>query len=119
MNTTFHIVLAIVLVMLLFLLTDPFMYWMPESAAMFSLLASATLVAVFAGFVARENGDDERDVAHRALAGRMGYLAGLAILTIALLAEGLAHTLDIWVPLALAGMVVAKIAARIYADWRC
>jgi len=111
-----QILFAFVLVVLLLALTDPFMYWMPESAAMVALLVAAGMVAVFAGFMLKENGGDERDATHRAFAGRVAYLAGLGVLTIALLVQGFSHTLDMWVPLALGTMVIAKIAARIFAE---
>lgn len=107
--------LAIVLILLLVALTDPFMYWMPPAAAMTTLVVAAGIVAAFAGIVLKENGGDERDASHRSFAGRFGYLAGLAILTTALLVQGFTHTLDPWIPLALGAMVIGKIVARLYA----
>lgn len=115
MNTV-HIALALILVVLLFALTDPFMYWMPEAGAMLALVIAAALALVFAGFVMQENGGDERDVAHRSFAGRVAYLLGLGALTIALLVQGFSHALDPWIPLTLGLMIVSKIAARVYAD---
>lgn len=111
-----QIVLAVVLVVLLFALTDPFMYWMPEAAAMITLVVAAALVAVFAGFVLKENGGDERDAAHRHFAGRVAYLAGLIVLTAALVVQGFTYTLDPWVSVSLGVMILVKIAARAYAD---
>lgn len=116
MNTFISISTALVLVGLLFATTDPFMYFMPSAAAMALLFVSATCVVVFAGFVMREKGGDEREAAHRSNAGRTGYLAGLAILTVALVVQGLAHDIDGWIPLTLGVMVVAKLVARWYGD---
>ncbi len=112
-------IVALVLVVSLFALTDPFMYWMPDMAAMFALIAAAALAAVWAGFVAKERGGDEREVQNRMYAGRVAYLSGIAVLTIALVVQGLAHTIDPWIPLALGIMVVAKLGARWYADRFC
>lgn len=111
-----HIVLALILVALLFALTDPFMYWMPPAAVTMALVAAVGLVAVFAGFVVRENGGDERERLNRSYAGRVGYLAGLAILTLALIIQGLAHELDPWIPISLGAMIAGKVAAHWYAD---
>ncbi len=111
-----HILLTATLILVLIALTDPFMYWMPETAAMAALVAAAGVVAILAGLVIKENGGDERDHAHRSLAGRMGYVAGLGILTCALLVQGFTHTLDPWIPLTLGVMVVAKTATRWFAD---
>ena len=114
-----HYFVAFVLLLSLFALTDPFMYWMPDMAAMVVLVVAAALSAVWAGFVAREHGGDERDVHNRMFAGRVAYLSGIAVLTAALVVQGLQHALDPWIPAALGVMVVAKIAARWYADRFC
>lgn len=111
-----HIILAVLLVLLLVALTDPFMYWMPPSAGMLALALAAGLVTVFAGLILRERGGDEREAVNRSFAGRAAYLAGLLVLTSALIAGGVSHTLDPWIPLALGTMIVVKVVARIYAD---
>jgi hypothetical protein len=109
-------VFALVLLVMLGALTDPFMYWMPTMPEMTVLLISTALLLGWMGFVAREKAVDEREAEHRMFAGRVAYLSGLALLTIALVMQGFAHTIDPWVPIALAGMVVSKLAARWYAD---
>ncbi len=114
-NNYLHITVAFALAVLLFLLTDPFMLWMPPMAAMLCLLGAAALLAVWAGFVAREGAADEREALHRMNAGRAGYLAGFAVLTAGLLAQGFfEHHVDPWLAGALAVMVIAKVAARLY-----
>lgn len=115
-NNIFHIITALVLVVLLVLLTDPFMLWMPPMAAMVALLLVAVLMCVWAGFVMHERVTDEREAVHRMHAGRVAYLSGIAVLTVALIVQGFAHVLDSWIAGALAVMVVAKLGARLYAD---
>lgn len=116
-NKITHISIAVALVVFLVLLTDPFMLWMPMGAQMVALLCAATLGAVWAGFVMYEDAPDEREVVHRMNAGRMAYLSGIVILTVALAVQGLAHDIDPWISLALGTMVVVKLASRFYSEW--
>lgn len=115
-NKFFHIGTAGVLVTLLMLLSDPFMLWMPARAQMATLLGAAVLVAVWAGFVMYEKSSDERELVHKMHAGRVAYLSGIAVLTLALIFQGLAHAIDPWISFALGTMVVLKLVTRLYAD---
>lgn len=115
-NKIFHVGTAAVLVVLLGLLTDPFMLWMPEPAQMAVLVGAAVLACVWAGFVMYERARDERELAHTMHAGRAAYLSGIAVLTLALVFQGFAHRIDPWIAGALAVMVVSKLAARLYSD---
>ena len=116
MNNILSVSIVGLMAILLFTLTDPFMYWMPGATQMAALTVSAVLMCVWAGFVIREGNGDERDLLHRMYAGRAAYLSGVAILTLALLVQGLHHAIDPWVPLSLGGMVLAKILTRLYTD---
>ena len=118
MNTLIQWALLALLAIVLFTLVDPFMYWMPSMTQMIAMTISAALLAVLAGFVIAEKGGDEREVQHRMHAGRAAFLAGIAVLTAALLYQGFTHTLDPWVPASLIGMVFAKLAARWYSEYR-
>ncbi len=109
-----HIFLAIALVILLLLLTDPFMYWMPPLVATLALLLIAAIMCVWTFFVMKESGGDERELLHRMHAGRIAYLSGSAVLTIALVVQGLQHEIDPWIALTLVVMVLAKLVSRIY-----
>lgn len=115
-NKFFHIGTAVVLVGLLILLSDPFMLWMPAEAQMMVLLGAAALACVWAGFVMYERSDDEREMLHKMHAGRIAYLSGIAVLTLALIFQGFAHTIDPWVSVALGVMVVSKLLARFYSE---
>ncbi len=108
--------ILVLLAVVIFTLVDPFMYWMPSMAQIFALTIAAALLAVLAGFVLAENGGDEREVVHRMQAGRAAFLAGLTMLTIALLYQGFTHSIDPWIPLVLFAMVSAKLCARLYSE---
>ena len=118
-NSLGEIALALVLAAILVLLANPLRLWMPAPVTMLSLLIAAVLVAVFAGFVLKEGKGDEREELHRMLADRAAYLAGIAVLTVALVAEGfLRGRIDAWIPLALAAMIFVKLVARVRANRR-
>lgn len=113
-NNALHIGVAVVLLVLLVLVSDPLMFWMPPMAAMVALVCAAVLLCVWVGFVMYEQAGDEREAAHRMHAGRAAYLSGVGVLTVALLIQGFSHTIDPWVAAALGAMVLAKLLARFY-----
>jgi len=115
-NNALQIGVALVLVVLLVLLLDPFMLLMPPPVAMLCIVLASALVVLFAGFVLKEQVRDEREAMHRLQSGRAGYLAGLAVLTLALIVQGFAHHVDPWIAGALAVMIVGKIVARMRAE---
>lgn len=115
-NNLVAIAAAAVFVVLLGLLTDPFMLWMPPPAQMTVLLCAAALACVLVGFVLYERSRDEREAAHAMFAGRVAYLSGIASLTLALVVQGLSHHIDQWVPISLGIMVLAKLGARLYSE---
>lgn len=115
-NRTWHIVTAIVLVIFLVLLTDPFMYWMPERLESLVLLGAAVIIGLWSALVMNEKANDEREVLHKMQAGRIAYISGIVVLTIALVYQGFSHNLDPWIPATLGVMVVSKLLARIYSE---
>jgi cellobiose-specific phosphotransferase system component IIC len=115
-KTMLERIVAIVLIILLVLIGNPFMFWMPSMMLVSVLVVIAALVFAWAGFIFTETATDEREEWHRTHAGRAAYLSAAAILTIALVYQGFTHKIDFWIPLTLAVMVVAKLFARFYAD---
>ena len=114
-NNILHIVVAFLLIGLLVLLTDPFMYWMPPMAAMSILVGIAVLLCVWAAFVMYEKAEDEREALHRMQTDRIAYLAGVAVLASGLLWQGFfVHHIDVWVACALGVMVLAKLFVGLY-----
>ena len=115
-QNTVHAVLALLTLISLGLLTDPFMYWMPERVRLLILVGVTVLLCALFGFALRERASDEREAMHRMLAGRIAYLSGIAVLTVALLVQGLSHRVDPWIGAALAAMVLGKLVAHLYID---
>ncbi len=113
-NKTIHLCIAVLLITCLILLSDPFMLWMPRGVQMAALLGATVLLAIWAGFVMYERAPDEREAIHRMNAGRMAYLSGVVVLTIALVTQGLAHDIDPWVSVTLGTMVLVKLLSRFY-----
>lgn len=111
-----YIALTSSLVILLLALTDPFMVLMPSMAQMIALLVVSVLLILWAGLLMHEKAEDERESHHRMLADRNAYLCGVIVLTTALVIQGIGHSIDSWIPLALAGMIVVKTASRWYTD---
>jgi hypothetical protein len=116
MNTAAQYLIAFALVLLLGLLANPFMIWMPNQAEMMVVLVAAILAVVYAGFVLKEEAGDERETLHRMLAGRAAFLTSLGVLTVALLYQGVTHTIDPWIPGALALTLLAKLITRMWAN---
>lgn len=98
----------------LFLLTDPFMVLMTTSSQMMLLLVASLFLAAIVAFVITEKADDEREHLHRLEAGRVGYGAGLSILILALIIQGLAHHIDLWISATIAVMLISKFGIRLY-----
>lgn len=115
-NTTLQLVSASALVVIGFFLVNPLHVWMPSMAHELMLMGAAVVFGVLTIFIFSEGRGDERDEAHRALAGRAAFLSGGTVLLIAIIAEGLHGTPDPWLVYALLAMVAAKVGARIYAD---
>lgn len=111
-------VIAFVLVVLLVFLANPFDLFMPSMMQMLAVALAGLLFILFAGFVWREQAEDEREELHRFLAARFAYLVGAGILMLAVLVQSFAHMLDPWIILALIGMLIAKIVGRMYAKRR-
>lgn len=96
------------------LLLNPLDFWMPSMAHMTVLAVGAAAFGAFAIFVLRERAGDERDEAHRALAGRAAFLAGSGVLILAIALQSMTYEVDSWLVWALIAMVLAKIGVRIW-----
>ena len=115
-NKLSYIITAVILVTLLVLLSDPFMLWMPASLQMMTILGTAVVAIVWAGFVMYEKSHDERETIHKLHAGRIAYLSGIGVLTLALIVQGFSHDIDPWISIALGVMVISKLIARFYSE---
>lgn len=102
----------------LVLLTDPFMTLMPTPAQMAVLIGVSVLLILSVAFILTEEAHDEREELHRLEAGRLAYASGLSFLIIGLLVQGFTHTIDPWLVLTIAVMLVVKVAVRLYDNFR-
>jgi len=111
-----EVAISVVLVALLGFLLNPFGTFMPDMMIMTLLAILAVVFAAFAVFVWKESAADEREGFHRLLAGRSAFLAGSAVLVLGIIVQSLNHALDPWLLLALAAMILVKVAARARAE---
>lgn len=116
-NLYTEVTISLVLVVLAVLLLDKFHYWMPGMTGMAVLGLLFVVFTTFAIFVLREKAQDEREMSHRMVAGRTAFLTGSTVLTLGIIKQSLNHEhVDEWLVIALIGMVLSKMIARIYAD---
>ncbi len=113
-NIKGEVMIAIGMLVLLFVLFNPWSLFMPGYVAMSLLVAITALFIIFAAFLWKESDGDERENFHRLFADRMAYLTGSGVLILAMVAGELAHVIDPWLIFALAAMIVAKVLALIY-----
>ena len=108
--------LALVITFFLLALADFIPFWMPMMGEMVALVLVTVLLLIWAGLIVSESASDEREVNIKSQSGRVAYVAGLLVLLVALITEGLAHSIDPWIPVVLAVMVSTKLLARLYLD---
>ena len=113
-----EIILSAAVVILAVILVNPVGFWMPNMVTISLVLLLVVVFAVFAGFIWKEQTRDEREVLHRMIAGRIGYLFGAAALVVAIVVEGFAHRVDPWLVIALTAMVVGKAIGSWYSKKR-
>lgn len=117
-NNVVESIIALVLAVLLVFLVNPLDLFMPSMMQVLVVTLAGLLFLLFSGFVWREQAEDEREELHRFLAARFAYLVGTGLLMLAVLVQSFAHSLDPWVIVALIGMLIAKVAGRMYAKSR-
>ena len=115
-NIIKEVSVALVLVTFLIVILNPFNIWMPNMMHIAVLVCVFIVFGIFAAFVLREKARDERELAHRALAGRASFLAGSGILMLGVLVQGLHGIVDPWLILSLVIMILTKIGVRLYGD---
>lgn len=113
-NFTQEIALAVVLIVLLVALLEPFGLFMTPMVLMSLSVILFIVVALFAALIWREHALDEREALHRSASDRAAFLAGSLFLAGIIVYQVSNHTLNGALIAALALMVGVKIAARIY-----
>lgn len=106
------------IVLVLIVLANPFHFLMPETWAMWCTALVGLLFLLFVVALLRDQGGDEREMWHRFMAARVAYLVGTGILVLGIILQTLMHHLSWWLPLALGGMLVAKLFGHWFAQYR-
>ena len=117
-HTYIQLISAAAVLVLSLLLLNPFHLWMPDMAQIAVLGCLLVAFAVLSVFLLQESARDEREATHRMLAGRVAFFTGSLILVIGIAVEGMHGTPNLWLVFSLAGMILGKVAARFYSDWR-
>lgn len=115
-KTLKEVIVPLALIVLAVLLLNPFHFWMPDVMIVCILAIALVLFGVFASFILGEKVLDERDNVHRALSGRNSFLAGSAVLMLAIGIQEYNEVLDPWLVIVLIVMIITKIATRIWSD---
>ena len=109
--------IGIVFVLILGTFANPLMLYMPSHAEYLAAAVLAVVAAVFVGLIFREAARDEREEHLRERAARMGYLAGVAVLTLGIVVPVVrGFHADGWVLLSLAAMILARLVSRALAE---
>jgi uncharacterized membrane protein YiaA len=111
-----EIIVTAILLVVFFILLNPFAWWMPDMMVMSLLFVALVLFGLFAAFILQEKAVDEREQQHRVTAGRVAFIAGTLILTIGIMIQSLTHQVDPWLVIAFVVMVIAKLGTRTYID---
>lgn len=105
--------IALGLLAILVSLINP--YWMPMGLHMALLVVLCVVFGVYAMFVWREGGGDERDRALLQKSDRIAFLVGSGVLVFAIAYEGLIlHQVTPWLVVAFSIMIIAKALSFIY-----
>ncbi len=115
---TLEIIVSTVLVCLLVLTVNPFNIFMPDMFEMMIGIVALIVFAFFAAFVVREKVVDEREEAHRSLAGRYSFIVGATTLIIGIIVQLFEHNVDNWLVVSLIVMIITKLSIRIYTEIR-
>ncbi len=108
-----HLIASLVFVAALILMLDPFRLWMPSFLEMAVSAVVAVIAAIFIGLVITDKGRDEREVAERGASARMGYIAGVLVLSLCVVFSALSHEpASLWVLGALAAMILVRVIHR-------
>lgn len=106
-------VLVAFIVLAIFVI-NPFHIWMPTMTHIAILAALVVMFGIMSVFVLQERAEDERDNAHRMVAGRTAYLSGAGVLLMGIVIQSIEEQLDPWLVVALLAMVFGKMFSRLY-----
>ncbi|KXK26067.1 MAG: hypothetical protein TR69_WS6001001361 [candidate division WS6 bacterium OLB20] len=112
-NPLTDIALALTLLVLLLVAYNPLQLLMPDMILIILSGAIASVLVLFVVLVWKEQDYDERDTRNRLIAGKYSFIAGTVVLAVGNIVQLLQHEMNIWLPLALAVMVITKMVSLI------
>lgn len=107
-----EITISLILVLVLIFIINPLDFFMPSTLQMCIAGLAVVLFGLFASYVVKEKSIDEREDSLRSSAGRNAFLVGSGFLMVGIVAGVYKHDLDVWLPISLVSMVVAKLYTR-------
>lgn len=118
-HISIEVVLAILLIALLIIFTDPFAPYMEKmvkgTGGMYTpSFVLLILYLLFITYIWKEKPRDERETHHSLTAGRFAYSIGVGVAVIGIITQTFHHTVDPWLIYVTASMVLAKLTSRIY-----
>ncbi len=108
-----EIIVSVLLVVFVLALLNPFDILMSSMLHMLVLGILVAIVGIFTGLILNEKVSDERERDHKDRAGRIGYTAGILVVTTGVVFQTLKEMNDPWLLIVLVVMVLSKIISRI------
>jgi uncharacterized membrane protein YgdD (TMEM256/DUF423 family) len=113
-----EILVSLAFVVLLALKLDPLALLMPNKVQMSILALLVAAAGLYAGILFRQKARDEREALHLHRASRFAYVAGVALLVLAITVQSFQGGADPWLFYTLAGMVIVKLGILIWSRIR-
>ncbi len=113
-----EIVVSLAFIVLLALKLDPLDLLMPNKVQMSILALLVAAAGLYAGILFRQKARDEREALHLYRASRFAYVAGVALLVLAIVVQSFQGGTDRWLFYILAGMVLVKLVILIWSRIR-
>ncbi|MCR4330379.1 MAG: hypothetical protein NUV49_00645 [Patescibacteria group bacterium] len=117
-QNTQETIISVVFIILLLLFLNPFGFWMPGMLLYMMIAGLVVSFALFASFIWKEQARDEREQLHKMIAGRVGYLSGIAVLVLGVVVESITSHVDPWLIAVLGAMIIGKAVGHIYGQSR-
>lgn len=104
-----EVIVSLVFILILALKLDPFDLLMPNKVQMTILATLVAAAGLYAGILFRQRARDEREALHLYRASRFAYIAGVALLVLAIAVQSFRGGADPWLFYILGGMVLVKL----------
>jgi hypothetical protein len=113
-----EVLVSLAFILLLALKLDPLRLLMPNRVQMSILAVLVAAAGLYAGILFRQRARDEREALHLYRASRFAYIAGVALLVLAIAFQSFQGKADPWLFYILGGMVLVKLVILIWSRIR-